>query len=329
MPIERNGALGMPVRTASLLNKRLVFVTGKGGVGKTTVSVALAMQAARKGMKTLLCEADGSGDFSAYLGSGPVKYKAREVGERLYAMSMDTEAALREYLHIFMHMPVVGRIGPLASAFDFVANAAPGVKEILITGKLCYEVRERNYDLVIVDSAATGHVISHLAAPQVLNSLVQVGLIRSQTGWMLDILSNREVTGLLVVATPEEMPVSESIELIGKAEAETTVGLVAVAMNRVLPELFIRSEEDIFNQLATEQGSATLAQALDGDPGALLKAARMAVEIRRSSTSHIDRMRKAIGPDVPLLNLPYFFDPGPPNELVSKVADALGDEIGA
>ncbi|MCL5947976.1 MAG: AAA family ATPase [Actinobacteria bacterium] len=328
-PIEKGGEVDRPACMPSLLDKQLVFVTGKGGVGKTTISVALAMLAARKGMKTLLCEADGSGDFSSYLGSGPIKYKEREVLERLYAMSMDTEAALREYLHIFMHMPVVGRIGPLASAFDFVASAAPGVKEILITGKLCYEVRERNYDLVIVDSAATGHVISHLAAPQVLNNLVQVGLIRSQTSWMLDILSNHEITGLVVVATPEEMPVSESIELIGKAETETTVGLVATVMNRVFPELFVRSEEDIFNKLCTDQGRERLAQALNGDPDTLLEAARMAVEIRRSSTLHIDRMRHAVGRDVPLLNIPYFFDPGTPDELASKVAGALGDEIGA
>ncbi len=103
---------------------------------------------------------------------------------------MDTEASLREYLRCNLRIPVVGRIGPLAKAFDFVATAAPGVREILTVGKLCYEVRENHYDLVVVDASATGHIIGQLAAPQAINDLVKVGLIRSQTDWMLDILSD-------------------------------------------------------------------------------------------------------------------------------------------
>ena len=110
-------------------------------------------------------------------------------------MSMDTEASLREYLKLHLRIPVVGRIGPLAKAFDFVATAAPGVREILTVGKLCYEVRERHYDLVVVDAPASGHIIGQLAAPQAINDLVKVGLIRSQTDWMLDILSDAQTDG--------------------------------------------------------------------------------------------------------------------------------------
>ncbi len=118
---------------------------------------------------------------------------------------------------------MVGRIGPLAKAFDFVATAAPGVREILTVGKLCYEVRERNYDLVVVDAPATGHIVGQLAAPQAINDLVKVGLIRLQTDWMLDILSDPRRTGLVAVTTPEEMPVTETIELAERVAAETTV----------------------------------------------------------------------------------------------------------
>ena len=107
---------------------------------------------------------------------------------------MDTEASLREYLKLHLRIPVVGRIGPLAKAFDFVATAAPGVREILTVGKLCYEVRERHYDLVVVDAPASGHIIGQLAAPQAINDLVKVGLIRTQTDWMLDILSDAQKT---------------------------------------------------------------------------------------------------------------------------------------
>ena len=110
-------------------------------------------------------------------------------------MTMNTEDSLREYLRLFVKIPFLGRIGPLAKTFDFVADAAPGVKEILAVGKLCYEVRERNYDLVIVDAEASGHIVSQIGAPRVIRDLVQVGLVRDQTQWMLDILDDPSRTG--------------------------------------------------------------------------------------------------------------------------------------
>ena len=173
-----------------LLDRRLLFVTGKGGVGKTTVAAGLALYAAEHGRRTLVCEVDAKGDVAAYFETGPTSFAAREVFPSLWAMSMDTEASLREYLRLNLRIPVVGRIGPLAKAFDFVATAAPGVREILTVGKFCYEVRERHYDLVVVDASATGHIVGQLAAPQAINDLVKVGLIRSQTDWILEILSD-------------------------------------------------------------------------------------------------------------------------------------------
>ena len=105
-------------------------------------------------------------------------------------MTMDTEASLREYLKLQLHMPIVGRIGPVAKAFDFLATAAPGVREILTVGKLCFEVRDGDWDMVVVDAPATGHIVGQLAAPQAVNGLVKVGLIRTQTDWMLEMLSD-------------------------------------------------------------------------------------------------------------------------------------------
>ena len=110
-------------------------------------------------------------------------------------MSMDTEASLKQYLSLQLKLPLVARVGPLAKMFDFVATAAPGVKEIVTVGKLCWEVKERHYDMVVVDSAASGHIVGQLAAPQAINQLVQVGLVRQQTGWMLEILDDPATTG--------------------------------------------------------------------------------------------------------------------------------------
>ena len=132
-----------------LLDRRMLFVTGKGGVGKTTVAAALADLAASRGKRTLLCEMDAKGAVAAAFDVAPLTFEPTEIRPRLFAMAMNTEDSLREYLRLFVRIPLMGRIGPLARTFDFVADAAPGVKEILAVGKLCYEVRERDQKSVV------------------------------------------------------------------------------------------------------------------------------------------------------------------------------------
>ena len=218
-----------------LLDRKLLFVTGKGGVGKTTIASALALLGAQQGKKTLLAEVDAKGNLSDFFETGPTKFAERQIAPNLFAMSMDTEESLKEYLSLQLRLPLIARIGPLARTFDFVANAAPGVKEILTVGKFVWEVRRKRFDLIVVDASATGHIVGQLAAPQAINELVQVGLVRDQTGWMLDILRDPAQTGVVIVAAPEEMPVNETIELAGRIGEETVVDLAAVVVNRVLP----------------------------------------------------------------------------------------------
>jgi len=311
-----------------LLERRLIFVSGKGGVGKTTVAAALALLASQHGKRTLVCEVDPKGDLAASYESSPTGFTPREVQPGLWAMSMNTEESLREYLKLNLRIPVVGRIGPLAKAFDFVATAAPGVKEILTVGKLCWEVREGHYDLVVADASATGHIVGQLSAPQGINELVQVGLVRQQTGWMLDILSDPALTGLCIVATPEEMPVSETIDLAGRVAKETTVDLASIIVNRVLPELFTISEEEIFDHLCEPEVADRLEEMAGGPPGPILAAARLAVTMRRTRAGHLERLRVGIDPSVPLLYLPYLFTRAHGLRALRQAAEALGAELG-
>jgi anion-transporting ArsA/GET3 family ATPase len=318
---------GAERQMVGLLDRRLLFVTGKGGVGKTTVAAGLALYAAEHGRRTLLCEVDAKGDIAAYFETGPTSFAAREVFPSLWAMSMDTEASLREYLRLNLRIPVVGRIGPLAKAFDFVATAAPGVREILTVGKFCYEVREAHYDLVVVDASATGHIVGQLAAPQAINDLVKVGLIRSQTDWILEILSDPARTGLAIVTTPEEMPVNETIELAGRVATETSVELAAVIVNRVLPELFGRSEEVVFTELCRPAVSGELKRLIRDDPAPVLDAARLAVTLRRTRAEHLERLREGIDPAVPMMYLPFLFTRLHGLRTLRQVARSLGEEL--
>jgi anion-transporting ArsA/GET3 family ATPase len=275
-----------------------------------------------------VCEVDAKGDVSGFYEAPPTGFAEKELLPGLFVMTMDTEASLREYLKLQLRIPVIGRIGPLAKAFDFVATAAPGVREILTVGKLCFEVRERNYDLVVVDAPASGHIVGQLTAPQAINDLVKVGLIRSQTDWMLDILSDPAQTGLVAVCTPEEMPVNETIELAVRVKKETTVKLSAVVVNRVLPELFGRQEELVFDGLATAGPLEELAELVGGDPKPVVEAARLAVTMRRTRSTHLERLREGIDPRVPLLYLPYLFTRSHGLRTTRQVAASLGEELG-
>jgi anion-transporting ArsA/GET3 family ATPase len=287
-----------------LLDLRLVFVTGKGGVGKTTVAAGLAQLAAEHGKRVLVCEVDAKGDVTSLFEAPPTDFTPREIAPGVWSMSMDTEASLREYLKLHLRIPVVGRIGPLAKAFDFVATAAPGVREILTVGKICWEVKERHYDLV------------------------KVGLIRSQTDWMLDILSDPRQTGLVAVCTPEEMPVSETLELAQRVRDETTVRMSAVVVNRVLPELFGQREEEIFEQLREPDTEAVLSERAGGSVAPVLEAARLAVTMRRTRSAHLQRLQAGLPDGMPVLLLPYLFVRSFGARTTRQVAHALGEELG-
>lgn len=195
---------------------------------------------------------DDKGSLAAYFGRTSLEFAPTEVAPNVMAMAMNTEDSLREYIRLFLRVPIIGSLTPLARIFDFVANAAPAVKEILAVGKLCYEVRENNYDLVIVDSEASGHFVAQVSAPDALATLVRIGIIADQTKWMSALLHDPTVSTVLAVVTPEEMPVVETIELRTRLAAATPIDFAGVVINR-MPRVVV---DDM--ALAAARSNATL-----------------------------------------------------------------------
>ena len=197
-----------------MLDRRLVIVSGKGGVGKSAVSAGLAILAQRTGRRVLAVDMTGDGGLSGHFGTGPLAFKPREVRPGLHAMRIVRSEALLEYLSLQLRLPGMGRFGAVARAFDALATAAPAGREIITIGKILREVREERWDLVVADGPPTGQIGSYLRAPMSIAELVPTGRISTQAAWMRETLSNPTDTSLIVVTLPEELPSTETLETV-------------------------------------------------------------------------------------------------------------------
>lgn len=227
-----------------MLDKRLVVVSGKGGVGKSAVASGLALMGQRHGLRILAVEMEAGGGLSAHFGTGELAFEPREVRPGLHAMQMVRSDALLEYLSLQLRLPGMGRFGAVARAFDALATAAPAVREIVTIGKILWEVREDRWDLVVFDAPPTGQIGSYLRAPESILELVKTGRIRGQAEWMADALRDPGLTQLLLVTLPEELPTTETLEVIDWVRHTGVVAEPVVVANRVLEEVRSKTSPD-------------------------------------------------------------------------------------
>ncbi len=220
-----------------MLDKRLVLVSGKGGVGKSAVAAGVALLAQRHGLRVLAVEMGSPGGLSSHFGTGPFEFTPREVRPGLHALQVVRSQALLEYLSLQLHLPGMGRFGPFARAFDALATAAPAVREIITVGKVLWEVKEDRWDLVVADAPPTGQLGSFLRAPVSIAELVPTGRVRAQADWMRQILADPDLTRLVLVTLPEELPVTEVAETANWLARENLIAPPLIVANRVLPEL--------------------------------------------------------------------------------------------
>lgn len=256
----------------------LTIVGGKGGVGRSTTAAALALNAAEQGANVLAVDIVDDGGLRAALGADR---------DQVELLELTTEASLDEYVTRFLRVPIPpSRLGPIARIFDYVATAAPGVREILTIGKVAFEVRERNWDFVVVDAPATGHLIELLTAPDTLREMISVGPLAEQTAWMSTLLGDPDITGLVMVSTAEALPVSESLEFLDRL-AETNVSPSGLVVNRV-PDLLDPAGFDEAKRLRKSRKAADRA---------LVAAIRVVADRAANAIVQIERLH---GLDLPL-----------------------------
>ena len=277
-----------------MLDRRLVIVSGKGGVGKSAVASGLALLGQRHGLRILAVGMETGGGLAAHFGTGPLEFKPREVRPGLHAMEMVRSDALLEYLSLQLRLPGMGRFGAVARAFDALATAAPAVREIVTIGKILWEVREDRWDLVVVDAAPTGQIASYLRAPASISELVATGRIRSQAEWMAETLADPSKSQLVLVTLAEELPTAETLGTIDWVERSGVVSRPVVIANRVL-----------------EPVTATTTPA--GPAGDM-------VTLHRSLVEEQNKWLDKLAPD---LALPYLFGLFTPGEVAAHISDDL------
>ena len=233
------------------MQQQLLIVTGKGGVGKSAVSAAHAIAAARRGQRVLAIGMVDQRGLAAHLGVERLSYDAVEVRRGIFALGIERPAALDEYLRIQLRVPKLSRIGPVARAFDALASAAPGIRETVTMGKVLYETRTNNWDLVVADAPPTGQIGSHIRAPHTVAELVGAGRVREQTKWMHDLMADHVRTGLIMVTLAEELPTVETIETLDWIAQEDLIRVAEVITNRILEPLGAPVPADVTTPLGS------------------------------------------------------------------------------
>ena len=309
----------------SLLRRRLVFVAGKGGTGKSTMAAALALLAARRGKRVLCIEVDAKGSLPFCLGSEPVGFSPRTVQPGISCLAMHAEESLQEYLRIYFKVPRFTRLTPLARVFEFVATGVPGAKDMLTVGKIAYEEKRRDgdrptWDLIIVDSEATGHVLPQLHAARALMELAKGGIIRSQVQWIDAILTDPQRTALTICALCEEMPVVEAIELHDRARAETGIDIGACFLNRTFA-LSVGARQLKPLERIVEARPEKVEEALGGDPEALLDGLRLARRLSDATLECSKRLSEEM--TCPVVEIPVQAGARPGLATTRLVAGAL------
>jgi anion-transporting ArsA/GET3 family ATPase len=262
-----------------LLDHNLLVVTGKGGVGKSTIAAALGLLAAREGRRTIVVEVGEESRLASLFGiSAPPPGVERRLEERLSTISIDPDRALLEWLQV-LGGRVSGRLLASSGTFQYFAAAAPGARELVSMVKVWQLTkgarrRDSGYDLVVLDAPATGHALGLLASPQTFGAIARVGPIAGQTRHVQDLLESQR-TAYLAVALGTEMAVTEALEIQAGLERQLTRSLTAVIVNGLLPRRFTAAELRSIAALETAGRDGAVMQAASRAAHAVHERARL------------------------------------------------------
>ena len=299
-----------------LFARELLVVTGKGGVGKSTVAGALGLAACRRGLRTVVVEVAAREDIFRTLARGATSADGeRSLVHGLHHISIEPQLAMEEYLR--ERLPVGALASRLSRSriFSALAAATPGMRELLTIGKVWELTRhERHhrgappYDLVVLDAPATGHALAMLEAPRTFASVARVGPVAKQGRAIASFLEDPARTALVAVSSAEEMAVSETLELRSRLRQALGLSLSLVVVNAVVRHRFSAAEE-------------RLLRAAPRSPAQ--HAALFTATWARHQRAHLARLRRGL-PGVKLVTLPFVFSSALDRETLERLSRELG-----
>ncbi len=268
---------------------QLLFVTGKGGAGKTTVAASLGIHLSRQGRRVLLVELAADRGIASLLGEPALCARPTPVAPRLHAARIDPQALVEAYFNRILRLRFLTRRLFSSVTFNAVTTAAPGVTEFLLLDHLIRQLdasrlARRKYDLIVVDGPATGHALHLLRTPRQLAAMVPGGPIASTAHKLRALLTDAERTQVLLVTVTDEMAVNETVEARAVLADELELHIARPVLNRVSPRHFTATETRLIAHLTRKHAN---------DP--LLAAARLQIGARRDTERHIARLRRAFG----------------------------------
>jgi hypothetical protein len=302
----------------------VVIVAGKGGVGKTTVTAALAVAAARAGQSVLIVEVEGKSGLASMFSAPILGYDDVTLDTNIRARFLTPDAALVDYLETHGMKRISKRLVK-SGALEVVATAVPGMKDILVLGKVKSIEESRDADLVIVDAPAAGHAITFLLSARGLLDAVRVGPVRKQAQDVVDLISDPKRCQVMLVTLPEETPVSEVIDTAFAIEDRAGVALGPVVINQCFAPLPVGVTADAGAIVRDAEASGRFVSAREA--GDLAHAGAFRAERHELQHEQIERLRIAL--PLPQIELPFVFAPDITRAQVDLLAEALARGIEA
>ncbi len=290
---------------------KVVIVAGKGGVGKTTVSATLATLAAREGMSVLIVEVEGKSGLAAGFGRPPLSYQETELAPGVKARTLTPDEALLEYLDDHGLRRISRRLSR-SGALDVVATAVPGMRDILVLGKVKQLERAGVADLIVLDAPAAGHAVTFLLSARGLLDAVRSGPVRRQAADVVELLTDPARCQVMLVTLPEETPVNELIDTAYAIEDRAGVALGPIVVNSCLAPLTGVTDDDDVDPEQVRGDAARAGVEISPDQArALADAQAVRVARRRREASQCARLAQRLA--LPQIPLPFAFtaDIGP------------------
>jgi anion-transporting ArsA/GET3 family ATPase len=297
---------------------RVVIVAGKGGVGKTTVTAALAVTAARAGRSVLIVEVEGKSGLPAMFDAPALGYDEIDLDPSVRARFLTPDAALIDYLVTHGLKRISKRLAS-SGALDVVATAVPGMKDILVLGKVKSIEESRTADLVIVDAPAAGHAVTFLLSARGLLDAVRVGPIRKQAQDVVSLITDPARCQVMLVTLAEETPVSEVVDTAFAIEDRAGVALGPVIVNGCFTPLPVGVSTDAAAILGDARASDRFVSAREADD--LAHAAAFLEERHALQQQQIERLRERL--PLPQIQLPFVFDPDITRSQLDLLADSF------